>query len=446
MRSCLPRTGFTYPRVVQSRTLFHLNTQQADWEMKDLDMQALEKLKGWDLLWALSEQNATPVALSDLYRIGCDTSSRTRIKFGQFLHRELAIRLAQRAVELSRLPHGLSNKPSVKNVSGWYAEASCAIAASKRPVDDASEDEFTKLLKRILRDHTAVVRGLALGCIELKQEVGPERWMQLQADIDRVLTSFYTSRIGVRFLMEHHITSKQHVEGYSGILAKACRPDDIARNAAMDAMDLCYSFTGASPKVNVVCKNPHPMITYVPSHIHYMLTELLKNSVRAVVDTHKQTSQKLPEVTVVVAKGEEDITIRVSDEGGGIPRSQMTTMFCFLHTTAEHPETQSSERMFGNPGQMRATSQNTPVLAGWGVGLPLSRTYARYFGGDLDIKSMEGYGTDAYLHLNVLGDGCENLPKKVLDSPSMRDSSWRPWEANMYDPLRTHDAYTRRVY
>ena len=94
---------------------------------------------------------------------------------------------------------------------------------------------------------------------------------------------------------------------------------------------------------------------------------------RAVVDTHKQTSQKLPEVTVVVAKGEEDITIRVSDEGGGIPRSQMTTMFCFLHTTAEHPETQSSERMFGNPGQMRATSQNTPVLAGWGVGLPLSR-------------------------------------------------------------------------
>ena len=42
---------------------------------------------------------------------------------------------------------------------------------------------------------------------------------------------------------------------------------------------------------------------------------------------------------------------------------------------------------------MRATSQNTPVLAGWGVGLPLSRTYARYFGGDLDIKSMDGYGT-----------------------------------------------------
>lgn len=40
------------------------------------------------------------------------------------------------------------------------------------------------------------------------------------------------------------------------------------------------------------------------------------------------------------------------------------------------------------------------VLAGYGYGLPISRLYARYFGGDLQIISMEGYGTDAYLHLN----------------------------------------------
>jgi pyruvate dehydrogenase kinase 2/3/4 len=51
-----------------------------------------------------------------------------------------------------------------------------------------------------------------------------------------------------------------------------------------------------------------------------------------------------------------------------------------------------------------------PPIAGFGYGLPLSRLYARYFGGDLSIMSMDGWGTDAYLYLNKLGDSQEFLP------------------------------------
>ena len=54
--------------------------------------------------------------------------------------------------------------------------------------------------------------------------------------------------------------------------------------------------------------------------------------------------------------------------------------------------------------------QTPAVLAGYGYGLPLSRLYARYFGGDLQILSMEGYGTDAYLHISRLGNVQEPLP------------------------------------
>ena len=35
---------------------------------------------------------------------------------------------------------------------------------------------------------------------------------------------------------------------------------------------------------------------------------------------------------------------------------------------------------------------------------------ARYFGGDLSMMSMEGYGTDAFVHASRLGNHNEPLP------------------------------------
>ena len=72
--------------------------------------------------------------------------------------------------------------------------------------------------------------------------------------------------------------------------------------------------------------------------------------------------------SVRAIKGHEDVTIRVSDQGGGIPRRKTDLLFEYLYTTAPTPQLLSSCDMPGNFGM------GTPApIAGHGYGLPLSR-------------------------------------------------------------------------
>jgi pyruvate dehydrogenase kinase 2/3/4 len=61
-----------------------------------------------------------------------------------------------------------------------------------------------------------------------------------------------------------------------------------------------------------------------------MLFEILKNSLRATVETHGIECENFPPVKVIVAQGKEDITIKISDEGGGIPRSAVPLVWTYM--------------------------------------------------------------------------------------------------------------------
>lgn len=77
----------------------------------------------------------------------------------------------------------------------------------------------------------------------------------------------------------------------------------------------------------------------------------------------------------------------------------MERVWTYLFTTAKLSASQLLE------AEERSAHCNRPdPIAGFGYGLPLSRLYARYWGGELSLTSMEGYGTDAYLHLSKLGN------------------------------------------
>ena len=90
---------------------------------------------------------------------------------------------------------------------------------------------------------------------------------------------------------------------------------------------------------------------------------------------------------------------KVSDLGGGIPLQSMEKIFDYLYTTADPVEM---------TGSVDSTGQ-LAHLAGFGCGLPLSRLCATYLGGDLEVITVPGYGTDAYLYLSRI-DSRESVP------------------------------------
>ena len=58
---------------------------------------------------------------------------------------------------------------------------------------------------------------------------------------------------------------------------------------------------------------------------------------RATVETHKN-EDTLPKIEIDLVKGQEDLTIRISDYGGGIKRHNMENLFTYHYSTAPQPD------------------------------------------------------------------------------------------------------------
>ncbi|KAF8638427.1 hypothetical protein AX17_002210 [Amanita inopinata Kibby_2008] len=260
---------------------------------------------------------------------------------------------------------------------------------------------FTRVLHSIKSRHDPTVTTVAQGVLEWKRSQNAQHiGLDIQAWLDR----FYMSRIGIRFLIGQHVAlnTQQAHEDYVGIICTKANVHDIVHESIENARFVCEEhyamFKG--PPVQLIC--PRDLtFAYVPGHLSHICFELLKNSLRAVVERYGvENEDRFPPIKVIVVEGKEDITIKISDEGGGIPRSAIPLIWTYMYTTMESQ---------GIDQDFQASDFKAP-MAGFGYGLPLSRLYARYFGGDLRLIAMDGFGTDVYIHLNRLSSSREPLP------------------------------------
>jgi len=333
-----------------------------------------------------------------------------------FLKREIPTRLASMIMELKLLPEDLRKQRECGIILNDYITSFRELLEYEHESgNDKCIDRFSKSLSTIRRRHLDTVPIMAQAVLKLNQINKTEG---VSETIQYFLDRLYTNRISIHMLISHYDTLRGQTKTLIGMVGTIDQHTDIpeiADAAYRNASVLCESEYFESPKL--VCtaldttdENPETSktvsATYVPSHLHHIFFEIFKNSMRATCEfAEKQQIAELPYIRCRIFKTKDDITIKISDRGGGINRKTRGKIFNYMYSTAPSQVTSSGGSYGAGLG-----AENLP-MHGLGYGLPLSRLYARYFKGDIKIASVHGFGTDTYVYLQRLSYMAqENLP------------------------------------
>ncbi len=288
----------------------------------------------------------------------------------------------------------------------------------------------------LVQTHANTIPILARGFLECRKYINP-------GDVTRFLDEHLRARIGTRLIAEQHIalhlSSQPHCTGNNqyaqdgsstsiGVIDTALRPAETIRQCESFVSEICELKYGVRPTV-IINGQPDTRLAHVPTHLEYILTELLKNAFRATVESGKErepieitiaaapdSSSSPPETThldpatapsqrhPIMTDTLPGVTIRIRDHGGGISPENLPNIWAYSFTTFGDEELLDLSN--GNADALNAisgASGDSSSLAGLGYGLPLGRAYAEHFGGSIMVQSLWGWGTDVYLKLRGLG-------------------------------------------
>ncbi|XP_041575460.2 branched-chain alpha-ketoacid dehydrogenase kinase [Taeniopygia guttata] len=318
----------------------------------------------------------------------------------RYLQQELPVRIAHRIRGFRNLPFIIGCNPTILHVHELYIRAFQKLSDFPPIQVRSDEAQYCALLRQLLEDHKDVVTLLAEGLRECRRHIQDERL--LRPFLDKTLTS----RLGMRMLAAHHLALHEDKPDFVGIICTRLSPKRLVEKWADFARRLCEHQYGTAPRVRI---NGHvaARFPFIPLPLDYVLPELLKNAMRATMESHLDTPYNVPDIVVTIANNDIDLVIRISDRGGGIPHELLDKVTEYHFSTAE---ASAQDPRLGGPfrGLMDASGQPGP-MHGFGFGLPTSRAYAEYLGGSLVLQSLQGVGTDVYLRLRHIDGKAESF-------------------------------------
>ncbi|ORY00837.1 alpha-ketoacid dehydrogenase kinase, partial [Basidiobolus meristosporus CBS 931.73] len=339
----------------------------------------------------------SPVKLGDLLKFGKPPlSTEALLRSAQYAHSELPVRLARRVQAFQKLPFIVGTNPYIKGVHQMYYDSFEKLRNFPTPVDTETDANYTESLTELTRQFADTIPRLAQGFMECKKYMKSE-------DIAKFFDDLIRSRIGIRLIAEQHVALHSASGSYIGIIDTQLKPSNLLRHCAEYVQELCEMTYGSAPQF-IINGQTDTMFTYIPVHLEYVACELLKNAYRATVEFSRKSNRiNYPPVEITITCGEEHVGVRIRDQGGGIPPEHQDGIFQYSYTTVKHEEDEENS-IFSVQTQLAMQSGVGGPIAGLGFGLPMALVYSKYFGGDLIVRSLTGYGCDVFLSLQNIGN------------------------------------------
>ncbi|QIX02440.1 hypothetical protein AMS68_007957 [Peltaster fructicola] len=389
------------------------------------------------------DREARPVSLRQLTVFGRTLSEARLLSSANYVRLELPTRIAHRLRNMQTLPYSALTNQHIKHVYEVYYAAFDRLRKVSEIRTLQENDAFCKLVKTSLSEHLSVIYNLAKAIIEIQDSVPI-------AVCDQLMTTMLRSRISRNVIAEQHLAltetfhepwhfpnavKTQHIDpadDFIGEIFLKCNAAEIINECAAAARRRFATYYRPDKSIPEVKLSGHLETTfpYIPAHLEYIISELLRNSIEAVALEHGSSSQP-PPIEVLICEAAQHVIIRVSDRGGGVPVEALPNLWSFakctkptrrLRNLAQTPEVAAATHGEAQPHATSSTRKSGSDLellssrspdAKFGMGLPISRICAEYWAGSLEVHSLEGYGTDTFLQVSRLGNKNETLSTRA---------------------------------
>ena len=353
-----------------------------------------------------------PVNLTRLFQMTEGSVTKDDVvASARVLQQEVPIRLARRVVELESLPSMMADHPSIQNLKKKLIGSFAILKDAPEVVDEASEREYMFLQRNVRDKHQDMYHLLVDALVSGGGKRGEE-----PSEVTAIIDGFYSSRISLRMLVDHHNAIKMQVEKggaipVTGIIDESLSPIDVIRSMISDVQSCCRSNFGIAPDIEVEGTNEFTF-TYVKDHVERIMYAILLNASRATakhfIDVHgSETAEVPPAVRVRVASDKFGCTVHVSDHGNSLVQyDEVEKLFKYSSTISHSVDgTTKKDPLAGDAtgiaGYNYVFDESAAIR---GFGLPVSRLYARYFGGDLQVVPISSCGNETFLHLKTLDE------------------------------------------